>query len=285
MNKGKKADIVLPEVLKMILAGIGIILLLYLAYSMYSLLTKKTEIEQARESLKQIIALASSLKDEESKDYLVLGANGWMIKSKNCNNANCLCICPGSSLAGNNCDSEGICQNSEIIVNSACTISTSGAPVPSIETGCIYIEGITRSIKVYSQKNAIYIGTSLANIENSREFEDFYLAKKELISKFISTGEGKDDIENAVKAFFKIKEDTDSCFGWKVLIYNKEKYEKNNLDFLFSISSVSLVHHGVPINYRFGGEVSTNKKDIDINGKNYIFEIIQGEVDGCVKND
>jgi len=108
-----KRGIILPEVLKLILAVVCLLLLAYLAVSVYGLLTKKTELEQARGSLKQLVARLNTLENGMEVEHLVLVPQNWYIVNydyefvkndpekdlpKKCYGKSCLCICPGDLL-------------------------------------------------------------------------------------------------------------------------------------------------------------------------------------------
>ena len=103
--KNKKA-ILLPESIRIIIAVLCIILLIYLAVSLYGLFKNKTEREQARETLKQIIDEITTAKDTgKERQYLVIAPKGWYlvsyVKEKStptiCKGESCLCMCPEKS--------------------------------------------------------------------------------------------------------------------------------------------------------------------------------------------
>lgn len=104
-----KRGILLPESLRLILALICLVLLIFLAVRLYGLFLGKTEIEQAKASLEQISGIMDNLEDGESAKYLVTGPKGWYLvyynfseieKSskwgipRSCGNSDCLCFCP-----------------------------------------------------------------------------------------------------------------------------------------------------------------------------------------------
>lgn len=110
----EKKGIILPETLKIVIAVLCLIILIYLAYNMYGLFIKKTAIEQARESLNQLAEKINNLKSEEDS-FLVTALKDWYVVSYNildmsfepphavlsgyrempssCNNQNCICFC------------------------------------------------------------------------------------------------------------------------------------------------------------------------------------------------
>lgn len=136
-TKTKKA-ILLPEGLKIIIAVLCIILLVYLAASLYNIFIKKTALEQAKETLEQIVAEINGLEEGEEDSYLLTVPKDWFIgfynqggdMPKQCKGKNCLCICSGwkpgyyqavsdtmtDSLIKERigkCDKEGVCKNLE----------------------------------------------------------------------------------------------------------------------------------------------------------------------------
>ncbi len=108
--KNKKAEqFTLAETMKIVLAVLSIGLLLYLAASMYGIFTKKTQIEQARGSIENLIERINSLEEGEIKSYTLESPKGWYLVSytkeivsadankrmpPQCNQKDCLCLCP-----------------------------------------------------------------------------------------------------------------------------------------------------------------------------------------------
>lgn len=114
--KNKNAEITIEEVAKMVIAVGCIIVLIILASGLYGIFTKKTELEQARETLKQLVEKIKLLEEGDSGNYLITSPKDWYIISykkgedspKNCFMGNCLCICNDFNI--NDCDVKGICQ-------------------------------------------------------------------------------------------------------------------------------------------------------------------------------
>ena len=101
--KSKKA-IVLPETLKLVIAVMCILILIYFAVQIYSLMHVKTGLEQARAHLDKIVEISDNLGEEQSKEYILLSPKGWTLiqwpyKNEQIDNcaANegefCLCFC------------------------------------------------------------------------------------------------------------------------------------------------------------------------------------------------
>ena len=102
--KNKKAGILTPEILKIMLALIVIFFLILLSYNIYSAITKKTEKEQARATLNAIIGKIETLDKGEKTSYIVTAPKGWSLvfygkgenKPKECKDGDyCLCMCEG----------------------------------------------------------------------------------------------------------------------------------------------------------------------------------------------
>jgi len=102
--KSKRA-ILVPEVMKIIIAVVCITLLIVLSVQLYSLFKAKTRIDQANGNLEEIMARMSELKDGEKFSFNLLSPSGYILTgwpiasylpeacSKN-NWQNCLCFCP-----------------------------------------------------------------------------------------------------------------------------------------------------------------------------------------------
>ena len=92
----------MAETLKIIMAVISIVFLVYLSVSLYGIVAQKTKIEQARATIDQIFAEVEGLEEGEKGDYLVTSPKEWyfVVYEENqnmptqCKGNNCLCICP-----------------------------------------------------------------------------------------------------------------------------------------------------------------------------------------------
>lgn len=109
--KSKKA-ILMPETLKIIMAIMGIVLLLYLGISLSGIFLKRTSIQQAEAVLEDLSFLMENLEEGAQEDYLVLSPQKWFLvyydaevverdpkkhMPLQCNGENCLCACPSRS--------------------------------------------------------------------------------------------------------------------------------------------------------------------------------------------
>jgi hypothetical protein len=103
MLNSRKA-ILIPETLKIIIAVICIVLLIYLAVSLYGIFTSKLQLEQARATLNAVIGKINSLeKSGDTLTYLITGPSAWNIfyydnfdtlSAGGCSGKTCICACP-----------------------------------------------------------------------------------------------------------------------------------------------------------------------------------------------
>jgi hypothetical protein len=138
--KSKKA-ILMPETLKIIIAVISIVILLYLAVSIFGIFTQKNQDKKFAENhMNQIENLIGELDEGESRRYTLLSPDGWVLSGwpedgeypNECSGLkSCLCLCdspgkgtpesltPGGFL--NKCNELGVCKelDKKVIVNGA----------------------------------------------------------------------------------------------------------------------------------------------------------------------
>lgn len=94
-NTNKKS-ILLPEGLKIIIAVLCILILIYLAWSLYTLFTTKSKLTQAKETLKEIVDKINGLEEGKIEPFLITTPKGWVIMaSDDCGNkeGNCIVSC------------------------------------------------------------------------------------------------------------------------------------------------------------------------------------------------
>lgn len=105
----------MPETLKIIIAVICIGLLVYGSVSLFGIMTQKTEIEQARATLDQIVEAINSLDDGEEMEYMIQTRKGenWLVYF---GDDNLLCICLESN-DKEKCVEEGlgVCEETEYV--------------------------------------------------------------------------------------------------------------------------------------------------------------------------
>jgi len=118
--KNKKAELTTTEIVKIILAVIGISILIYLAVNLYGIFLKKTDIEQAEASLNDLYFKIKKVESGEDNNVEVLIHNptGWRItswpgdnrdKPEQCVQNYCVCICDGKDVL--DCNNNGVCKN------------------------------------------------------------------------------------------------------------------------------------------------------------------------------
>jgi len=109
INLNKKGEITLEEVVKLVLAVIGISILLLLAFNLYKILTTKTEAEQAKIHLGRIEKVLKDISPGETIEYILTGPRGWYLvgyesskissgggkynSTVYCENKDCICLC------------------------------------------------------------------------------------------------------------------------------------------------------------------------------------------------
>lgn len=222
----KKAEnFTLAEFMKIVLGIMSIGLLLVLAASMYGIFSKKSEIEQARATLKQITETMNNLKEGEQKTFLLESPKSWVLiyygKDINgnldfrmpqlCKGKNCLCIC---NYQGQNpdCDSFGVCENLENIQK---TSEISFGVVVDIKNIFISKSGgnilIERTAGAYKKSEEIF--TKILNYkykENSKTIEEFSVGYvSDLTPKKIEENTGiysdytnENELTSAIKSYF-----------------------------------------------------------------------------------
>jgi len=124
--RNKKAeDLLTPETLKIIVAVLCIVILLYLAYQ---LVPKKNALAQARENLNKIYFEIQKVVNGEKtqSDFFIESPSGWWViawpykgekrKPSQCKNPDCICICPIPTIVSKvnslkNCEDVGVCKD------------------------------------------------------------------------------------------------------------------------------------------------------------------------------
>lgn len=125
--KNKKA-ILMPATLKIIIAVMCLLLLAYLSVNLYGVFSHKTEIEQAKATLDNIISHIEGLEKEDTTKVLIENPVGWRIVAFEKE----LCICKPTSEKSEQkkkclVEGEGVCYQSEISfdIDNVCAISFS----------------------------------------------------------------------------------------------------------------------------------------------------------------
>jgi hypothetical protein len=122
--KNNRGEITLEEMLKIILAIMGIIILGLLVLKLYDIFVSgdKHQLEQAKASLAKIKDTISSLKSGEEKSIIIESPLKWNIlfyskldtlKPASCKDKNCICLCGKdfTNAKPEYCDLLGVCEN------------------------------------------------------------------------------------------------------------------------------------------------------------------------------
>jgi|SRR3989338_4917711 len=101
-----KKGMVIGEVLKIILAVLGLLLIAGVAYYLYSAVTAGQDSEIAKRTLDSIEGKISNLEDGETGKFPIKGPSEWILvgygdsdtefRPDKCALNNCICICPGT---------------------------------------------------------------------------------------------------------------------------------------------------------------------------------------------
>jgi len=106
--KLSRRGILLPETLKIILAVMAIVVLVFLASNLLTIFSDKAKFEQAKGTLDDIIAVEKVMKDGEEKTYLILSPfKGALVYDKD-NKKICACADFDDKLT---CVSGGYCKS------------------------------------------------------------------------------------------------------------------------------------------------------------------------------
>lgn len=157
----KKGNMFTEESMKIVLALLSIVALLYLAASFYSLFTVKTQTEQARGTLDGIIAKLDSVSSNDK--YLVESPKDWYlffysaekipyeednVRPAECAGKNCLCLCG----EGKGCSVVGVCKpvKREVVFKNGCPISSNLKCLPLDKIpGNIVLENLNDKITLF----------------------------------------------------------------------------------------------------------------------------------------
>jgi hypothetical protein len=124
IKKDKKAFLLGEYTLKVIIAVLALVLLVYLLFSFYSSFTGEKDLAKARATMQDLQEKMLDAKNEEVSLPL-LEPNGWRLISyklggpQECT-ANCICLCSKEGWFSDQvekCDSRGICKNFQEEIN------------------------------------------------------------------------------------------------------------------------------------------------------------------------
>lgn len=119
-KKGATDTIVLPEFLRILIAILCLIILIYLLYSLIGLSKNRTRLEQARATLDEMVLKINALQDSGSGTYVFLAPSGWFFSinprgekvQQQCSTGKCLCLCSSEG-----CDEDAACKTTNYAVS------------------------------------------------------------------------------------------------------------------------------------------------------------------------
>jgi len=151
----KRKAIMLPETLKIIIAIVCIVLLIYLAWSLYDLFIVKSDLAKARETLKQINNEISLLDELDERNYLVVSPEKWYFVSYE----DKLCICSGDDVAKREecCINGAKADNDGVIIDSMCVTPTLK------EENCISFADLPMNIQLIKEGEIKYARTEASS--------------------------------------------------------------------------------------------------------------------------
>jgi len=207
--KNKKAELfAAEEVVKIVMAVICIIILITLAAGLYGIFTKKTDLEQARQSLKEIVAKINGLEEGQTTDYLVVAPKKWYFLNYNTE----ICICSEENLLKSmeDCCNKGAKQSLDktIALDSMCNLY----PEPQIkmQNSCVSFKNLPLALHFSQNNGKISIMTDYSfkanEIFNSLlEFkENEGKTIRELLQSFVENPKDQqiiDKIKTQIKSF------------------------------------------------------------------------------------
>lgn len=186
--KNKKAEITIEEVVKMVLAVLGIIVLIVLAVGLYGIFTKKTELEQARETLKQLVEKMKLLEEGETDSFLITSPKGWGLVGNNyyyqdklsdqCVGKDCLCICNKIFELGlwkYDCNNQGVCleiETQSIIQNPVFEDEKKPDPIQSNHALQTFVsfEEVPKTLFIRKTEKGIFFSAEEGNSEIINDF-------------------------------------------------------------------------------------------------------------------
>jgi len=275
-SKRSKKAILLPETLKIIIAVICIVLLIYLAVSLYGIFIGKSEIERARATLDAIVGKLNSIeKDGDMQQYLVTAPVNWRIISF-FEDKNKICICPQEKEPLNQkniCLEQGICQETSFntSINSVCTFNDQ--ETYSLFNGavehCLSLVTLPKSIilqRINKQSFLLKSSDDKTGIISSDSFLDFRSTKEETIKDMILVYISHPENESNKKLLGATLD--------QYILKNFKGYSWN-----FEISSDNKNILTLEPDHFLGGEFAKKYSDIksslNVNNKNYdiLFQI------------
>lgn len=172
----KKRAILMPEVLKIIIAALCIILLAYLAAKLYGIFQQNSSLQQATSELDAILGKANTLAGEETQQYLLIGPKDWRVIPY----GDILCICPESNKAEEQralCQSQGICRSFNKSIQLDGTFTTCILPAGYSGKGddlpnCISLRQVPKNLYLNLDNGIIHISQEKKNQDLIGNFMD-----------------------------------------------------------------------------------------------------------------
>ncbi|MEK6859230.1 MAG: hypothetical protein AABX54_00295 [Nanoarchaeota archaeon] len=185
--KNKKAEGILEsETLRVVIAVMCILLLVVLAYKLYGLFTKKTDVEQAKETLEQIVSKMNGLKEGGKDEFLVVSPKNWVLMS----DKEQVCICSFENEGTDFFRSENRENAFQTCVTNGFCASVKNSISPSDVCGwgafgsCIDFRNLPLKIYFEKKEGTVSIKTRLESAVSSM-FEPILNYKKDENSKTI----------------------------------------------------------------------------------------------------
>ena len=250
--KNKKAGILTPEILKIMLALIVIFFLILLSYNIYSAITKKTEKEQARATLNAIIGKIETLDKGEKTSYIVTAPKGWSLvfygkgenKPKECKDGDyCLCMCEGNFLRMwhwelPECKSL-ICKTTKKEISLGTVFEETSDGLKEHKAKSLSFLNLPFPIFFQESLGTIYLTSSsevASSYQISPAIENFLSQKMSFSSKDISfDGTMYDFLKLVIKNKVVQNKEIAETINKTIKEYSKE-IEKNNREVIFSMT-------------------------------------------------
>ncbi|GEM_PF-2996243 len=195
----KKADqLVLPESLKLVIAVMCLLLLIYLAWNLYSLTVGKSKLAQARETLKQIVEKINVVKEGQDK-YMVVAPKGWYLLQ----NEDRMCMCSKDYV---NKIKDTCCLNGALEKLSKEVFFDSFCPDQKVDS-CLNLNNVPLDIYFTNKDGKVKINTEYSlnsdELFNSLlEFRSGEKSIKELCQGYVDKTVEKSEVISKVKEFF-----------------------------------------------------------------------------------
>ncbi len=170
-----KRGILKSEILKILIAVVCILFLVYLGVTLFGFTMQKTEIEQARASLEQIVGVIDSLGEGEEKMHIVETREGesWLVYFGDVQGNELLCICLESNFREECVDEAlGVCEQTEYVFEMLTPEGTDDTNIQYIKLNKLLVD-----VEIKRTGDSISITKSLVQVEGI--WEEFSASKPE----------------------------------------------------------------------------------------------------------